>query len=130
MKSVIIKINDDLEFDYIDKDDERAIKALFSSMLRKGINKAVMTITLVENKASEKQEKLFNVLVSKVAQESGQDSNTIREEFLKDFETKIVRDLSHEQFQQLLESSCAITQEIFGFSVSFDKHNNIQIRNY
>ena len=132
MKSFLMKPNSEAKLEFADIEDQVAFGRLLSSLKRKGIAHYKMTIELVESKTvSEKQVNLFNVLISKVAQASGQDRETIKETLLKDYGLeKEVRDFSGSQFQELMDSTNSFLQEFFNITVSYDKNGFIEIKQF
>ena len=115
---------------FADIEDRAVFKRLLLSLERKGIKNYKITIESVEDSLSEKQEKLFRVLVSKIAEASGNDEDTIEETLLKNYgNKKSIKDFSKEDFQKFLDLTSAFSIDFFGFAINFDKNGHIQITN-
>lgn len=127
MKSFTMKVEGD-KIKFLDKEDRAAFQRLLFQIEKKGIKFYTMTIDVSEDVISDKQEKLFKVLINKVADASGQDSDSIEQTLLKNFgSNKSVSEFSKEDFQNFLECSSAFTIDFFGFFIDFDQNNHIQI---
>ena len=78
MKSFIMTLKPSGKFGFLDSQDSQTFKRLEESMKRKGITKYKMTIEMVDSSSiSEKQVKLFKILVGKISAVTGQDKQTI-----------------------------------------------------
>lgn len=130
MKSFVFKIDENGKADFIDQEDKRAYKALLFSLKKKGINNFKMTIELNDDVISDKQERLFKVLIGKISKESGQDEHSIEQTLLKNYsaDKKTAGDFSKEEFQEFIEKTSVFCIEFFGFSVGFDKNGHIEIK--
>ena len=130
MKSFIFKILEDGKADFLDKEDKGAYRALLLSLKRKGISKFKMTLELETDVISDKQEKLFNTLIGKISQESGQDRQSVEQTLLNNYskDKKSAKDFSKEEFQVFIEQTSAFCIEFWSFSVEFDKNGHIEIK--
>ena len=124
-----MKPNSEAKIEFADIEDQVAFGRLISSLKRKGIAHYKMTIELVESKTiSEKQVNLFNVLISKVAQASGQDRETIKQTLLVDQNVeKNISDFSSQEFEALMETSNIFLNDFFNMEVKYDKNGFIEI---
>lgn len=127
MKSFIYKIQDDGSVDFLDKQDKAAYERLLSSIKRSGRNKFKVIIQLLDEgkSLSESQKNLFNVLIDKISDYSGNDFNTVRETLVKNIlVNKDVDDLNHSEFNGFLEAIIVFCNDFFNLNVSFNSETN------
>lgn len=128
MKSFVIRITENDEFEYIDRNDKAAVKRLLSSIRNSGVAKAKLTISQLESstKLTPKQQMLFHVLVWKIAEHTGNDRQTVKTTLCNNLlpEGKYFEELSKREFNDFLEACCAFTMEFFDINVQFNSTTN------
>jgi hypothetical protein len=113
---------------FLDKEDKAAFQRLLFQFEKKGHKTYILTVDVSTDSISEKQEKLFEVLVNKVADASGQDKSDIEETLIKNYGNgKNIKDFSKEEFQNFIELTSAFSIDFFGFSINFDSKGHVQI---
>lgn len=117
--------------DFLDQKDRAAYRLLLSSMKQKGISKFKMTISIIDSKnLTEKQIKLFNVLVDMISSETGEDIQTIEQTLINNFSKtkKSITDFSNEDFSNFLEWTFSFCNEFFNLNVWINDFGNIETK--
>ncbi len=129
MKSFKININENGDFNFVDKNDERVLKTLFSSLYKKGIKKLNLSFSNIESNITDKQISLFEVLVSTIKKETGQDEKSIEECLVKNYNKNksFVSEIPKEDFTDFLESCFHFTQEFFSINININNDGKLQI---
>lgn len=129
MKSFKIKILENGDFDFLDNNDKRVFKALLLHLFKNKITNVELSISEIENDISKKQINLFNVLVSLVKKETGQDEKTIEESLVQNYDKnkKYIAQITKEEFTDFLESCFHFVQEFFFINVNIDNNGHLKI---
>lgn len=127
MKSFTMKVDGD-KIKFLDPEDKAAFKRLLFQFEKNGHKTYTLTLDVSRDVVSEKQSKLFAVIVDKVAEASGQDRDTIRETLLSNYGNgKNITEFSKEEFTNFLDLTSAFSIDFFGFSINFDKNGHVEI---
>lgn len=129
MKSFICKIGDHGQIAFIDKNDKASFERLLSSIKTSGKNKFKITISLLEDdsKITEKQKRLFKVLVSMISDHTGSDYNSVYDTLIQDQlpgGKRSLDELSRVQYSNFLEKCCAFSNSFFDLNVQFNSETN------
>ena len=124
-----------MEFDskgkprFVDKSDKDKFDRILALYYNKGVQRFVLSLDEFSGKkTSEKQVNLWNVVKRHLADNSGNDLQTI-EETLND-KGKSVSDMSNKEFSDLLEHAFSISYEYFNVRLTFNEETNtIEILN-
>ena len=129
MKSFKIKILENGTYHFLDKNDERVLQTLLSSLYKNNIRKIEMSFNQVENDISEKQSNLFKVLVNLIKKETGQDEKSIEESLVKNYDKNriFVSQIKKEEFTDFLESCFQFAQEFFSININIDSNGHLKI---
>jgi len=119
-------INDDGSFRFIDKRDEEAFnRTLLFLKKNKGVNKVELVINTIEEDSTDRQKKLFIVLCKKICQETTQYSfETVMNSFLSYFGFSSIHDVPKERFNELIEFSVSMSNELFNVEVRVNPDNH------
>ena len=130
IKSAVITFDEKGEFRFIDSKDEEAFKRTLSFLNRtKNIKEVELSISTIEDDSTEKQKELFKILCREISQASGQYSfENVQLAFLSYFGYSDINDFPKESFNELLDYSVALANEVFEIEVSINpKNNHIEI---
>ena len=86
MKSFLMKISNEDKISFVDSDDRAVFKRLLSSFKSKGISQYKITVESIdEQNLTEKQVKLFRVLISKIAEKTGNNFDIVEKTLVEEF---------------------------------------------
>lgn len=135
MKTFVMRFDANGVPRFADNNDKATFGLLLSAIRERLSNEKkdllfTMTIDFYDKSISEKQVKLFDTLVGLVARETGNDHKTISESLTKNnsSENKLPQEMSHEQFQELLERSFIFCHDFLGLNITIDENNHFQIK--
>lgn len=122
-KSFLLKVKENLDF--VDENERAAFKRLLSQIKENGIKcKYVLTVEpIIESKGiTNKQIRLFYVLVNLISQETGQDKDSVKEFLFSGFfNDKISLSLlTSKEFSEFFEWILSHCRDFFGFNVNFN----------
>lgn len=121
-----MKIEDNpLRIVFNDSEDEkkyiRFIENLSKYLKQHKKQNFVMSFDLLENKVSNEQIKLWNVLLSLIAKESGNDFYTTKETIQNECNVLNVEELSKEDFSILIEKTILFVNEFFELNIIYNE---------
>lgn len=121
MKDFLMKHGEDGKPTFVDKQDKATFELLLSSYKERN-EIFVMTISQRQKKTSENQIKLWNVLMSMISQETGNDVRSIEETVLSDFSklNEKVETMGNDRFQELLLYTTNFANEFFNLNITLE----------
>lgn len=130
MKSFVFKQESEGVIVFNDEKDREVYNTFLSNIYNKDKNLLlVITISIKEKKTTQSQIQLWKILVDLIANESGNDGNTV-EETLINHNTSIckkVEDMTNEELQNLLEKSILFSQDFFGINIQLNDNNHFEL---
>ena len=125
IKSFKVKIDDLGNYQFIDKKDEEAFKRTLSFLSKtKNIEKLELCIKSIEEDPTEKQFKFLRILFRKIAEESGEDYSSIKQNIIQRLGYQDLDDVPKEKVNELIELSIYIAKEYFNLNVHINPNNN------
>lgn len=131
MKDFLMKFDDKGKIAFVDEKDRAAYRLLLSSLKRNGIFKFKMSIDVWKNETiSDKQKRLFKVLIDMISKESGNDIQTIEQTLISNFShtKKDILEFNNEDFNSFLEWIIIFCNDFFNLNVSFNDNGSIEIK--
>ena len=121
MKDFLMKHGEDGKPTFVDKKDKATFELLLSSYKERN-EIFIMTISQRKKKTSESQIKLWNVLMSMISQETGNDVRSIEETVLSDFSklNEKVETMTNDRFQELLLYTTNFANEFFNLNITLE----------
>lgn len=125
-----MKFQEDGTVTFFDEKDRVSYGTLLSS-IKNSSDRFIMTISVYQKEGiSQKQKKLFKVLINLIASESGNDVDTIEETLLNSFRKGIrsLEDFNHKDFSDFLEWSVLFCQEFFDVNIQINDNYNFEVK--
>ena len=125
-----MKFNEKGKPTFLDEKDRAAYRLLLSS-IRKSNNIFVMKIEVYQGgRTTDKQGKLYNVLIDMIAKHSGNDFTTIEETLLSNFrkEKITIKDMNNEVFNEFIHWTAVFCNEFFDLNIDINEQGNLEIK--
>lgn len=120
-----INIKEDGTYSFLDKRDQQAFNRTLVFLNKQGINKIELCLNTIEEDSTDRQRKLFKVLCQKISQESGMYSyQNVALSFLSYFGFSSIDEFPKDKYNELLELSVAMANEIFNVNVRINPDNH------
>ena len=130
MKSFLMKISNEDKISFVDSDDRAVFKRLLSSFKSKGISQYKITVESIdEQNLTEKQVKLFRVLISKIAEKTGNNFDIVEKTLVEEFlPGKNINIFSKSEFSAFMNWVVPFCADFFSIEIGIDKNGFIEIK--
>ena len=125
-----MKISNEDKISFVDSDDRAVFKRLLSSFKSKGISQYKITVESIdEQNLTEKQVKLFRVLISKIAEKTGNNFDIVEKTLVEEFlPGKNINIFSKSEFSAFMNWVVPFCADFFSIEIGIDKNGFIEIK--
>ena len=130
MKSFLMKVVNEDKISFVDSDDRAVFKRLLSSFKSKGISQYKITVESVDGQnLTQKQVGLFKVLISRIAEKTGNDFDIVEKTLVDEFRPgKNINEFSKSEFAAFMNWVVPFCADFFSIEVGIDKNGFIEIK--
>lgn len=125
-----MKISNEDKISFVDSDDRAVFKRLLSSFKSKGISQYKITVESIdEQNLTEKQVRLFKVLIYRIAKKTGNDFDIVEKTLVEEFlPGKNINTFSKSEFSDFMNWVVPFCADFFSIEIGIDKNGFIEIK--